>query len=303
VEARWRPLPSLTLTPGLRADLFHYSPREPNTTGSITPRFSARWEATDQLALKAGLGLYSEGARNGDAAQPFGNPNILPERAWQATLGVELRPLESFFISAEGFYKGLWDLIVHTDAIETINGVTRPQLLDNAGTGRVFGLELLVRKELARGFFGWIAYTLSRSDRVDRPGDLQRLFDFDQTHNLTMVASWEFARGWTVGGRLRIISGNPDTPVIGARYLSNYDAYLPIYGPINSLRVPTFHQLDVRVDRTWTFDAWMLDAYLDVLNVYDHRSIEGSLYSYDFSQHAYFRGLPVIPTLGMKGSF
>ncbi len=216
---------------------------------------------------------------------------------------MEVRPLENVFISAEGFYKGLWDLIVRTDAVETVNGVTRPQLLDNAGTGRVYGLELLVRKELSRGFFGWIAYTLSRSDRVDRPGERRRLFDFDQTHNLTAIASWEFARGWQVGGRLRIISGNPDTPVIGSRYLANFDAYLPIYGAINSLRVPTFHQLDVRIDRTWTFDAWMLDAYLDVLNAYNHRSIEGSVYSYDFSQHAYFQGLPIIPTLGLKGSF
>ena len=111
------------------------------------------------------------------------------------------------------------------------------------------------------------------------------------------------AHGWQVGGRYRIITGNPDTPVTGSRYLANFDAYLPIYGPINSLRLPTFHQLDVRIDRTWTFDAWMLDAYVDVLNAYNHRSIEGSVYSYDFSQHAYFEGLPVIPTLGVKGSF
>ena len=54
---------------------------------------SARWELSPSLALKAGLGLYSEGARNGDAARPFGNPEVLPERAWQATLGAEVRPL------------------------------------------------------------------------------------------------------------------------------------------------------------------------------------------------------------------
>ena len=91
--------------------------------------------------------------------------------------------------------------------------------------------------------------------------------------------------------------------MIGSRYLANFDAYLPIYGPTNSLRLPVFHQLDVRLDRTWTFDSWLLDAYLDVLNGYNHRSIEGSAYSYDFSQHTFFQGLPVIPTLGVKGSF
>jgi outer membrane receptor protein involved in Fe transport len=302
-EARVRLLPTLTLTPGIRLDLYHYGPNEPHNSWTVTPRIAARWEPSERFALKAGLGLYSEGARNGDAAYPYGNPAVLPEKAWQATLGTELRPLSGLFISVEGFYKGLSDLIVRTDAVETVGGVTRPVVLDNAGVGRVFGLELLVRKELSERFFGWIAYTLSRSDRVDRPGEPRRLFDFDQTHNLTLIASYKLGGGWQIGGRLRVISGNPDTPVIGSRYLSNFDAYLPIYGPTNSLRVPTFHQLDVRIDKVWTFDAWLLDAYLDVLNGYNHRSIEGSAYSYDFSQHAYFEGLPVIPTLGLKASF
>jgi TonB family protein len=303
MEARYRILPNLILIPGLRADLYRYSPREAHTTGTITPRLSARWDLSEQFAIKAGLGMYSEGARNGDAAQPFGNPAVLPERAWQATLGAEVRPLAGVFVSAETFYKSLGDLIVRTSALETVGGVTRPQLLDNAGAGRVYGLELLIRKELSERFFGWIAYTLSRSDRIDRPGQQRRLFDYDQTHNLTAIASWRFASSWQIGARMRIISGNPDTPVIGSRYLANFDAYLPVYGPLNSLRLPTFHQLDVRLDRTWTFDSWLLDAYLDVLNAYNHRSIEGSVYSYDFRQHAYFEGLPVIPTLGVKGSF
>jgi TonB family protein len=280
-----------------------FNTQGPRPDDASTPRLSARWELDDRFALKAGLGMYSEGARNGDAARPFGNPAVLPERAWQATLGTEVRPLPGVFLSMEAFYKSLSDLVVRTDALETVNGVTRPVLLDNAGMGRVFGLEVLLRKELSERFFGWIAYTLSRSDRIDRPSGPRRLFDFDQTHNLTAIASYKFAQGWQLGARLRIITGNPDTPIVGSRYLANFDAYLPIYGPINSLRVPTFHQLDVRLDRTWTFDAWMLDLYVDVLNAYNHRALEASAYNYDFSQHSYFEGLPIIPTLGLKGSF
>jgi TonB family protein len=302
-EARIHLLPNLVVTPGLRVDTFTYGPHNPVTTLTVTPRASARWELTPAVTLKGGLGLYSEGARNGDAARPFGNPEVLPERAWQATLGTELRPLPGLLITAETFYKGLSNLIVRSDATELIDGQSLPVVLDNAGTGRVFGVELLIRKELTSRFFGWLAYTFSRSDRIDRPGEPQRLFDFDQTHNLTAIASYKLGAGWQLGGRYRIITGNPDTPVIGARYLANFDAYLPIYGGTNSVRVPTFHQLDVRLDKTWTFDSWLLDAYLDVLNVYDHRAIEGSAYSYDYSGHSYFRGLPIIPTLGLKGSF
>ena len=167
----------------------------------------------------------------------------------------------------------------------------------------MYGVELLFRKELTTRLFGWIAYTFSRSQRIDRPGDQWRLFDFDQTHNLTAIASYKLPRGWQIGARFRFITGNPETPVLGSRYQAPLDVYLPIYGATNSERVPPFSQLDVRIDKMWTFDAWTLDAYLDVLNAYNRRPVEGTLYSYDFGQSEYLRGLPIIPTLGLKGSF
>ncbi len=296
LEARWRPLANLTLTPGLRLDSYVYT-GQPAATRTLGPRLTARYELDDALAFKAGAGLYSQGARNGDAAAQFGNPAILPQRALQLTAGAEWRPLGGVFTSLEGFYKKIDDIIVSS------SGAASSSSLDNAGTGRVFGLEVLVRKELTDRLFGWIAYTLSRSDRIDRPGQARRLFDFDQTHNLTVVASYQLPKGWQLGARLRLISGNPDTPVIGARYLNATDSYLPIYGPTNSTRLPLFHQLDVRLDKVWTFDAWTLDLYLDVLNTYNHRSIEGTQYSYDFSQSSYIGGLPFFPSLGLKGAF
>ena len=294
-EARWRPLPNLLITPGLRLDTYFYT-AEPSPTATLGPRLTARWDLTEQLALKAGAGLYSQGARNGDGTKEFGNPAILPERALQLTAGVETRPLPGVFASFEGFYKSLTDIIVSTTS-QSSNS------LDNAGVGRVYGLEVLIRKELTDRLFGWIAYTLSRSDRVDRPGQDRRLFDFDQTHNLTVVASYQLPRGWQIGARLRLISGNPDTPVEGARYLAATDSYIPIYGQTNSTRLPLFHQADVRIDKVWTFDNWTLDLYLDVLNTYNHRSIEATQYSYDYSQHSYIGGLPIFPSLGLKGSF
>jgi TonB family protein len=295
-EARWKLLPNLTVTPGLRLDSYVYT-GQPKTTRTLGPRITARYEASEDLAFKAGAGLYSQGARNGDASAQFGNPAILPQRAAQFTAGAEWRPLAGVFTSLEGFYKKIDDIIVSN------SGAVSSTSLDNAGTGRVFGLEVLVRKELTDRLFGWIAYTLSRSDRIDRPGQPQRLFDFDQTHNLTIVASYQLPAGWQLGARLRLISGNPETPVIGASYLNATDSYLPIYGLTNSRRLPLFHQLDLRIDKVWTFDAWNLDLYLDVLNTYNHRSIEGIQYSYDFSQSSYIGGLPFFPSLGLKGAF
>ncbi|HEY6050276.1 MAG TPA: TonB-dependent receptor, partial [Thermoanaerobaculia bacterium] len=82
-EARWRPFPELTVTPGIRFDAYVYgfAVRDRTRTSTLSPRVSVRWEATPSMAFKGGVGLYSEGARNGDATRPFGNPGVLPERA------------------------------------------------------------------------------------------------------------------------------------------------------------------------------------------------------------------------------
>ena len=294
VEARIKPIPNLLITPGLRLDTYLYTD-QPRPVWTLFPRITARWDINDQFAVKGGAGLYSEGARNGDASSVFGNPAILPEVAAQYTIGGEWKPIPTVFFSVEGFYSRQHDLVVAVDG----NNVD----LDNAGIGRIFGVEFLLRKELTDNFFGWISYTLSRSERIDQPGEQWRPFDFDQPSNLTVIGSYKLPYGFQFGARFRLISGNPDTPVLGARYLSSSDTYVPIYGAANSDRLPLFHQLDLRIDKVWTFDSWILDLYLDVLNVYNHRSIEGVQYSYDYSQSAYIQGLPVLPSLGMKGSF
>ena len=302
-EARLRPLPKLSVTTGVRGDVFKYSSSR-NLNFTLSPRLTARYELLPELAVKGGAGLYTEGARNGDAARPFGNPYILPEAAWQTTLGFEARPTPGLFVSVEGFYKWLTNVISRSDrTVLDDKGNVVPEVLINSGVGKIYGVEVLIRRELSERLFGWIAYSLSRSVRLDRPGDSYRLFDFDQTHALTVIASYKLPRGWQIGGRFRLISGNPETPVIGAKYLASLDVYLPVYGASNSSRLPLFHQLDARIDKVWTFDKWTLDLYLDVVNAYNHRSTEGTTYSYDYTQKGEFLGLPVLPSLGLKGSF
>ena len=129
-------------------------------------------------------------------------------------------------------------------------------MLTNDGRGRAYGGELLVRQQLWRNFFGWIAYTLSRSERQDHPGEPWHVFLFDQTHILTTLASYKLPRGFQVGARYRYVTGNPYTPVVGAYYDANTDRYVPITGAPFSGRLPAFNQLDLRVDKVWTFDRW-----------------------------------------------
>ncbi|MBW2278363.1 MAG: hypothetical protein JRF63_12790, partial [Deltaproteobacteria bacterium] len=162
-----------------------------------------------------------------------------------------------------------------------------------------YGLEFLLKHQPTDRFFGWLSYTLMKSERVDHPGEAKRLFDYDQTHILTLVASAVLGRGWEAGVRFRLVSGNPDTPILGSIYDADSDIYWPVYGRTNSDRLPMFHQLDVRIDKNWEWKYLKFAVYIDVQNVYNQKNVEGFQYSYDYSKRVYFTGLPILPSLGL----
>jgi hypothetical protein len=160
----------------------------------------------------------------------------------------------------------------------------------------------LLRYKPTGPFFGWVAYTLSRSERRDSPDGEDYRFDHDQTHILTALGSYKLGRGWQAGARFRYVTGSPYTPNVGG--VMDYDsgAYAPVESTkVNSKRYPAFHQLDIRVDKTWTFKAWKLSAYLDLQNAYNHRNVEEISYNYNYSKTDTIAGLPLLPVLGIRG--
>ncbi|MBW2701479.1 MAG: TonB-dependent receptor [Deltaproteobacteria bacterium] len=297
----WEPFAGTRLTGGLRLDVVHADEVD---EWALMPRFSLKHELRPGTIFKAGVGLYYQMPTEDELSSNFGNSDLEMERAWHYTLGLEQKLPFSSSVDFTFFYKTLDKLVVPDTATNYSNG----------GVGKVAGLEVLLRRDMREGLFGWLAYTLMRSQRQDGPDELWRLFSYDQTHILTLVAGYRLPTGpiepahgqrdgWEFGARFQLVSGNPNTPIVGGIYDADWDNYLPIPGPINSERLPTYHRLDMRVDYTWAFSSWALSLYLDVQNAYNHASIEGIRYNYDYSERAYFEGLPILPALGVRGSF
>ena len=70
---------------------------------------------------------------------------------------------------------------------------------------------------------------------------------------------------------------------------------------INSRRLPAFHQLDLRIAKRWRFTGWSLELYLDVQNVYNQGNVEAYQYSYDLRERTEITGLPILPSIGLRG--
>ena len=64
-----------------------------------------------------------------------------------------------------------------------------------------------------------------------------------------------------------------------------------------------FHQLDIRIDKDWVFNYWILTTYLEVQNVYYHANPEMIRYNFDYTKTDVIAGLPILPTIGLRGSF
>ena len=231
----------------------------------------------------------------------MGNPNLMAQRVISYDLGVEHAFSPVITASVEGFYKAFDSQVVRP--LGTAFGVaTLPYV--NDGIGRAYGLEVMLRHRPTARFFGWVSYTLMRSERRQEPADPWLLFQFDQTHILTVIGNYRLGRGWELGLRFRLVSGNPYTARLGSTFNADTSSFVPIIGPVNGARLPTFHQLDLRVDKTWQLGRGVSrDLYIDVQNVYNHSNVEGVSYSFDSRQIAYTNGLPILPSLGVRTDF
>lgn len=298
-EGEVKPVAELLVVPGVRLDYLAFAKQ-----WVPQPRLTARWAVIDRLTLKAGAGLFSQDPTPDEVNPDFGNPNLKAERAWHYSAGVEYKPRPYITFDLTGFYKDIYNLVSSTDRkVTDADGTMRALRYDNGGKGRAVGLELMVRHDFTHNFSGWLAYTLSKATRHDSSGSQWRLFDYDQTHILTVLGSYQLPRNWLVGGRFRLVSGNPITPVSGAVYNAANDRYYPSYGEVNSGRLPLFHQLDIRVDKRWIYNGWILNVYLDVQNIYNRSNTEDFAYNFNYRKSNPQQGLPILPILGIKGEY
>ncbi|MCA9694087.1 MAG: TonB-dependent receptor, partial [Myxococcales bacterium] len=310
VEPRLRRGP-LTVMPGARFNVFAAGSRR---LFAVDPRLRVLLELTPGWELRAGVGLYSRasygsgvglmsdtgvdlGALVGNAevqvpvsiSSLFGQTinidhdpaSLQIDRMLQVSAGAAIELNDAWTLELTGYWMR-----------------AAPTERSSLGNHRVGG-ELWLRRHLVGGLYGWLSYSLMALFNEDKiaafPGS------YDQRHNLNLALSYALPRGWRIGGRLRVSSGLPYTPIVGAVKFSwfpqPYD--LPVYGRTNSARYPWFHQLDLRVDREWILKRARISAYLDILNVYNANNIELYAYSRDYRQRVGVAGLPIIPAIGL----
>ena len=190
--------------------------------------------------------------------------------------GLQYNKVKDTRITLEGFYKQYANYpLALNDSISLGNlgtdfAVVGNEPVSSVCDGRAYGMEFLLQKRSRSGLYGILAYTLSWSEFSDKNGNAAKSA-WDSRHTLSLVGGVKLKRNWEMGAKFRLATGRPYTPYDVQRSLvkSNWDVKgvaLNDYNRLNTERLGTFSQLDVRVDKVWYFKKSSLNLYMDIQN-------------------------------------
>ncbi len=278
----------LALSLGLRADANNYSKSMNNLFKQLSPRFSASYSLTSEWSLNFNTGRYFQlpsyttlGFKENDILVNKEN-NLRYISVNHLIGGLEFRPKSTVQLSLEGFWKGYSHYPYSVkDSISLANkgadfGVVGDEEVLSISDGRAYGAEFQARINSPKGFNFNLSYTLVRSEFGDGTNPFIAS-SWDSKHLLNITSTKDLKKGWRVGGRWRFVGGLPYTPwdleksaLVEAWNLSG-GPYLD-YSQLNSQRFTSFHQLDVRVDKSFYLDRITMKFYLDIQNLYNFQA-------------------------------
>ena len=277
----------LTLSLGLRTDANNYSQSMNNMFQQFSPRLSASYSLTNQLSLNFNTGRYyqlpsytSLGYKENDVLVNKTN-NLKYVSVDHLIGGFEYRPTSTVLFSLEGFWKGYENYPFSVnDGISLANkgadfGVIGDEAVISTSNGRAYGAEFQTRINSQKGNLN-LSYTLVRSEFDDTAGNYLPS-SWDSKHLIALTGTRELKKDWRIGGRWRFVGGLPYTPWDLGKS-SSVDVWNLTGGPsldyskLNAERYPAFHQLDVRVDKSFYLNKITAKFYIDIQNLYNFQA-------------------------------
>ena len=176
--------------------------------------------------------------------------------------------------------------------------------------GKAQGFEFLLSRDEGRRWAWSASYVLADAeDEIDGAWVPRTL---DQRHTIGLNVAyrpnniwhltwgWQYHTGWPATASTFAIDSLADGSLRLRRDL----------GPYNALRLPAYHRMDFRVTRNFSVGRGVLQAYLDIFNVYNRTNLRGYGYGVRVNngvvtvqQHSGEELLPILPSLGFRWEF
>ncbi|REH54850.1 outer membrane receptor for ferrienterochelin and colicin [Tenacibaculum gallaicum] len=269
---------------GFRMDGIDYNATMKNSSNQFSPRLSLSYNLSEKWTVSSSVGRYYQlpsytvlGYKN-DVGEFENKKGLKYIQSDHFVSGLSYKPGTSSKITFEGFYKGYKNYpfsIRNQISLANLGadfGVIGNEAVSSTSEGRAYGFELLAQKKSYSGLYGIASYTFVRSEFKDAQGGYIPS-TWDNKHLLTITAGKKLKRNWEIGTKFRLVGGKPYTPydLDASSLKDNYDVQnggILDYTKLNTERLDTYTQLDIRIDKTWFLKKAAINLYLDVQNIY-----------------------------------
>jgi hypothetical protein len=271
----------LLISLGLRTDMNSFLNDGNNPLKTVSPRLSMAYHLSKKFDVTGSVGVYNKiptyttlGYR--DANNVLVNKNMQYIQSIHYVLGTQFLPNEALRFTVEGFYKQYNNYAVSAaTGISLANqggdfGSIGSEKINSNGKGECYGFEFFIQQKLVKKLFYVLSYTFVRSTFSGTNGKLIAS-SWDNQHLVSGTLGYKFKKNWQLGLKYRLAGGAPYTPF---NELVSQQTYLLLgtgtldYQNLNSKRLTTFNQLDLRVDKKFNFKRTSLDLFLDVTNLF-----------------------------------
>lgn len=264
---------------GIRLDGNSFMKSGNDIWNTLSPRFSYSYKITKNgnWTLNGSLGRYYKippytilGFK--DNSGKFVNQNTKYIRTDHGVLGIEYLINKSSRITLEAFWKQYANYPVSVrDQVSLANKgggfeVLGSEAVTSNGDGRTFGTELLIQQKFTGNFYSIAAFTIYKSEFTNGFTSEYTSSVWDNNLLISLLGGYKLGNNWEMSARYRYLGKTPFAPVDESRTLANYPALIRDFTRIGEQRLNPFSQVDLRVDKKWSFNNWSLDLFFEIQN-------------------------------------
>ena len=235
--------------------------------------------------------------------------DTVPETANSYDLGITQPITKTIGVQVNAFYRSEYD-VLRLNGEDRVDPITGARVVQTTfpvysptldGTSR--GAELVVMRRAPNGLSGWVSYSWARTHYRDWLTGETFDGDFDQRHTFNVFAQQRLSYRMTVSGKLRVGS---NVPLVGYFEGTTVPDALKLFTLRNDVRLPMYARLDLRANRTFTFQRSRLTLFVEVMNVLARsnlRQTDGSIRLNLDAVGFVDRLLPRVPSAGLLFEF
>ena len=316
--AQWqyRPSEAVTLNAGL-----HIFYLDLNKKTAIEPRISAKYAFSEKQSISLGYGLHSQmqplgvyfyqAKKEGTQTNYQPNANLDFTKAHHMVLAFDQMFSSNWHIKAETYYQNLFDVPIGKANNNTLSMLNLaegfiPEIFENKGKGRNYGVELTVEKFLTDGFYMLLSSSLYNSEYKALDGKWYNTrYNGNISNSLLTGKEWTLSRkNRTFGVNIKLthMGGTRRTPIDLAASKRDDETVFD-FTKTFSAQMPYYMRADMGVRLKRNYKHMTTTLSLDVQNVTNRKNVFNQYFDTVTKEVKYGYQAPLIPILAYKVEF